>query len=180
MIFWKKKLIYNTAEESKVKIFGKEYEIDRKQVAYGDFGTYYEFAGTKVIAKDWNNKDDMVCKTIIKIKEQVEAFTCKEFNFCLINRYADGSDSIGGHHDKGPLGDEPCIAGVSLGAIRDVSFTADGFTPKSLPKRFNLRLEHGSIFVMYHPTNTYWKHSIPKRANIKTPRISLTFRHLYL
>ena len=174
-------LVYNSSEQSKVKIMGKEYEINRKQVAYGSPGTYYEFAGVKVTAKSWDDKTDIVCRVIKNIKKFVEAYTGKEFNFCLINRYANGNDGIGNHHDKDKdLGENPCIVGVSLGAVRDVHFSVDGFIPKKLPESFNLQLDHGSLFVMFHPTNTHWKHSIPKRAHVKMPRISLTFRQLYL
>jgi len=36
-------LVYNTDEESKIKIFGKSMKIPRQQVAYGEPGTYYNF-----------------------------------------------------------------------------------------------------------------------------------------
>jgi len=175
------KLEYNKKDDSKVKVFGKEYFIKRKQVAYGEDGTYYTFAGNTVYAKSWNNSDDILCRVIKNIKIRVEKKTGKKFNFVLINRYADGDDYIGAHRDdEKELGNEPTIIGVSLGSVRDIAFTPVGFIPEETPKRLTLELDHGSIFVMNHPTNTYWKHEIPKRANINKPRISLTFRYLHL
>lgn len=186
---FEKYLVYNSSEDSKVIVYGKEYEIKRKQVAYGDDGTFYEFAGTKVYAKSWNNKDDIICRVIKNIKHMVELFTLQKFNFVLINRYADGNDKIGKHQDSNKnniLGDDPTIVGVSFGAARDVIFkpystpTNPGIIPKHMNDKISIRLDHGSIFVMYPPTNTYWTHEIPKKANINTPRISLTFRYLHL
>lgn len=173
-------LVYNSAEDSKVKIFGKEYEISRKQVAYGDTGVHYEFAGTTVEAKSWNDQTDIVCRVIKNIKKHVEMITMKKFNFCLINRYKDGDDKIGFHSDdETHLGNDVNIAGVSFGACRDVSFIPTNFLPQKMPKNITFQLDHGSLFVIRQPTNTFWKHSIPKRTNITTPRISLTFRYIY-
>ena len=175
------KLKYNSKEESKIKIYGKEIYIPRKQVAYGAPGTYYTFSGLRVDAISWDDKNDIVCRVIRNIKHKVEKFTGKKFNFCLINRYEDGDQYIGYHHDdEKELGDEPTIVGVSLGSEREVLFQAAKLIPEFHDKTISLPLSHGSIFVMYHPTNEYWKHSIPKRANVKKPRISLTFRYLYV
>ena len=118
---FEKNLVYNKPEESKVVVYGKTYDISRKQVAYGDDGTYYTFAGNTVYAKSWNNENDIVGKCLVNIKKRVEMFTGKKFNFVLINRYANGNDYIGKHRDdEKELGDEPTIVGVSLGAKRDV------------------------------------------------------------
>ena len=173
------KLTYNSKEDSKIKIFGKEHYIPRKQVAYGTPGTFYTFSGLKVNARSWDDKSDIVCRVIKNIKHKVEKFTGKKFNFCLINRYEDGDQYIGYHRDdEKELGDEPTIVGVSLGSEREILFQAAKLIPEFHKKTISLPLSHGSIFVMYHPTNDYWKHSIPKRASVAQPRISLTFRYL--
>lgn len=169
-------LVYNTAAESKVTVFGKQYEIKRKQVAYGDEGTFYKFAGTTVNAINWHVKN-AVSDAIKEIKQKVEQIINKTFNFVLINRYADGDDKIGAHRDdEKELGDKPVIVGVSFGAVRDIVFKP--YDKLNNTKPIKLTLAHGSLFVMNYPTNTNWTHEIPSRANIKTPRISLTFRNM--
>lgn len=174
-------LTYNSAEDSKVKIMGKEYEIARKQVAYGEPGTTYTFAGITVPARSWNDQTDIVCRVIKNIKKNVEDILIRKFNFCLINRYNDGDDYIGPHFDSEDNLKQPVyIAGVSFGAVRDVRFTPVNFIPQKIPNGFNLELEHGSLFVIGNPTNSYWKHSVPKRAHVTIPRISLTFRNMEL
>lgn len=174
-----KNLQYNDAESSKVLVYGKYHYIKRKQVAYGEPGAKYTFAGSTVYANSWDNDEDKeICDIIKHIKYKVELFVGYKFNFVLINRYKDGNDKILLHKDgeKDLVYDAP-IAGVSLGSARDVVFSADGI-PKKLDKTFPLKLAHGSVFVMNYPTNIFWKHSIPVRKQVKTPRISLTFRHI--
>lgn len=186
-----KKLKYNSAKESEIKIYGKSFKIPREQVAYGEPDTYYKFSGIKVKAKSWNmddyiNNDDdsdiVVCKVIQNIKKKAEEFSGKKFNFVLINRYKDGNSYISYHaDDEDQLGDKPCIVGVSLGEPRDFLFKHKDplFKPKTLKENevpICQKLDNGSIVIMEHPTNKYWKHSIPKRASVKKPRISLTFR----
>ena len=164
-----KKIEYNTDEESKVVIFGKEFQIPRKQVGFGEPGTTYSFAGNTVKAKPWP-------KFLLKIKEDVEKATGLKFNFCLLNRYKDGEDLIHYHaDDEDDLGDEIHVAGVSFGTERD--FLLKNNADKDVIK-YNLGV--GSLIVMKHPTNSYWKHSIPKRTGVKTPRVSLTFRLIVL
>ena len=42
---------YNTDEESMVRIGGRFIKIPRKQVAYGDKGTFYRFTGKNYMRK---------------------------------------------------------------------------------------------------------------------------------
>lgn len=171
---------YNSEEESKIEIFGKKISIPRKQVGYGDEGTYYSFSGVKVIAKSWDENDN-VCIMLKDVKKRVEKFTGLTFNFVLINRYENGDQYIGYHRDdEKELGSEPNIVGVSFGAEREIYFKPHKFIPHKMKDPTKLKLEHGSVFVMHHPTNVHWKHSIPKKSTIKTPRISLTFRNLII
>lgn len=171
------KMIYNSEEDSKVFVFGKYHKIPRKHVGYGDPGTKYKFSGTTVNAKSWNNNDD-ICMYLKLFKKKVESLTNQKFNFVLINRYKDGYDSIGPHcDDEKDLGKTPNIVGLSFGTARKIVFESKQDTilyPKSIP----LVLKHGSLYIMNHPTNNYWKHSIPKDPKVKNVRISLTFRYM--
>jgi len=188
-----KNVVYNSDEESQVTVHGKKHVIPRKQVAYGDLGTSYKFAGVTVLSKSWSG-DDILSKTLLEIKNSVEICTRQKFNFVLINRYKDGESYIGAHRDdEKELGDDPTIAGVSFGAERDVVFAPYRFIPIPDPKgcltantlplvkdKLRVNLGHGSLFVMLDKTNTYWTHSIPKSAKVNGPRVSLTFRYINL
>jgi alkylated DNA repair dioxygenase AlkB len=172
-------IVYNSAESSKIKIFGEEHEIPRKQVAYGDPGTFYNFSGIRVDAISWNQNNEL-CKVLYKLRCMVnKQFGCN-FNFVLINRYADGDDYIGFHaDDEKDLSEDSPIVGLTFGSERDFQFknikTGKNFS-FSTGRNKSLVLHHGSCVSMQYPTNKYWKHGLPKRAGSKSPRINLTFR----
>jgi alpha-ketoglutarate-dependent dioxygenase alkB family protein 2 len=164
----REQIIYD--ENSVVRIHGRDIKIPRSQTAYGDPGTKYKFSGHTVQAKPWISILD-------KIKYQVERVTGKTFNFCLINYYANGQNYIGYHKDdERDLGPTPWIASLSFGQERKFYFKSDN---KSLPV-VKLKLCHGSLCVIMHPTNKHWKHSVPKETakNCPNPRINLTFRYI--
>lgn len=179
-------VVYNSDEESQVMVYGKKHVIPRKQVAFGDLGTSYNFAGVTVAANPWNN-NDVLSNALLEIKAKVEEYTGKKFNFVLLNKYKDGESYIGHHRDdEKELGNDPAIACVSFGAERDFVFAPYRFIPianNNLPlvnDKLSMVLGHGSLCIMLDKTNTFWTHSIPKRAKIKTPRISLTFRFIHV
>ena len=168
---FEKLIVYNTDEDSKIVIFGKEIEIPRKQVAYGEPGTFYNFSGLKVNAISWNSNDEL-CKALQSLKNEINKQFNFDFNFVLINRYANGDDYIGYHtDDEKDLSEESPIISVTFGAERDFKFKN-----KKTDEVVDIVLHHGSCLGMMYPTNKYWKHSLPKRKNIKSPRINLTFR----
>ena len=157
-------------KNSKIKIFGKEHLIPREQTAYGDPGTTYSFSGTTVNARPW-------LPIILKIKNDVEIQTTRKFNFCLINYYQDGSKYIGYHKDdEQDLGSNPWIASITFGCERNFYFKSDNKDVEVV----KTTLPHGSLCVMIHPTNLYWKHSVPKVSTKKCnkPRLNLTFRYI--
>lgn len=166
-------IVYNSDEDSKIKIFGKEHVIPRKQVAFGDKGITYSFSGNTVNALDWNT-DNELCKTIRFIRDKVAKRFNFNPNFVLVNRYENGNQYIGYHSDdeKDLIQDAP-IVGVSFGAEREILFKN-----KATGKVKSLLLKHGSAFCMYCPTNANYMHSIPARKGVGGPRISLTFREM--
>lgn len=176
---FEKYIVYNSAESSKIKIFGEEHEIPRKQVAYGDPGTFYNFSGIRVDAISWDQNNEL-CNVLYKLRCMVnKQFGCT-FNFVLINRYADGDDYIGFHaDDEKDLSDDSPIVGLTFGSERDFQFksikTGKNFSFGS-GRNKSLVLHNGSCISMQYPTNKYWKHGLPKRAGAKSPRINLTFR----
>ncbi|CAF1264669.1 unnamed protein product [Rotaria sordida] len=79
------------------------------------------------------------------------------------------------------------IASMTLGATRrfllhHLSCFGKVLTRKKKPltnpskKKYEFSLTNGSLIVMLDDTQQYWKHSVPKEKNVKSPRINLTFR----
>ncbi|KAG6044566.1 hypothetical protein E4U17_000509 [Claviceps sp. LM77 group G4] len=128
------------------------------------------------------------------LRLSTEAATGCLFNFCLVNYYASGADSISFHSDDERfLGAEPAIASFSLGARRDFLMKhkpiasdgggggggtggAQGGEGKTTLK---LGLGSGDMILMRGMTQSNWLHSIPKRTGKNQEdggRINITFR----
>ncbi|MEX1192355.1 MAG: alpha-ketoglutarate-dependent dioxygenase AlkB [Brumimicrobium sp.] len=152
----------------KVKLFGKTFEIPRKQVMFTDEGLHYGYSGKQLVSSDWDDE-------VLKIKKRIEQFSGFEFNACLANLYRDGQDSNGWHaDDEKELGKNPIIASVSLGATRNFHLKH-----KIINERKNIELTHGSLLIMGGETQRYWKHQIPKTKKVIDARVNLTFRKVF-
>ncbi|ESZ92812.1 DNA repair family protein [Sclerotinia borealis F-4128] len=125
-------------------------------------------------------------KCLDDLRLSTEAATGCKFNFCLVNYYASGSDSISYHSDDerflGPL---PAIASFSLGARRDFLMKHkpippnDNSPPPPETKPVKLPLASGDMILMRGRTQANWLHSIPKRTGKNADdggRINITFR----
>ncbi|KAI0176661.1 DNA repair family protein-like protein [Pestalotiopsis sp. NC0098] len=124
------------------------------------------------------------------LRRSCEAAAGCAFNFCLVNYYAGGADSISYHSDDERfLGPDPAIASFSLGARRDFYMkhkppakTQQGTTASSAPaevKPLKLPLGSGDMILMRGSTQANWLHSIPKRSGKNAEdggRINITFR----
>jgi alkylated DNA repair dioxygenase AlkB len=117
------------------------------------------------------------------LRKLTEGTTGETFNFCLVNYYADGQDSISYHSDDERfLGPNPAIASFSLGATRDFLMKHKPLPPSGSgveePKPVKLPLGSGDMVLMRGKTQSNWLHSIPKRAGdeAKKGRINITFR----
>lgn len=151
---------YDDPAKTAILIHGKQIPIPRRQMSFGE--KPYIFAGTSVQPKPI---PDYLRSLLDKINTHCET----EFTHILVNLYRDGTDYIGYHHDK-QIHDTP-IASVSLGTTRDFLFKKETTIHK-------YSLTSGSLLVIHPPTNIHWKHSLPKRLKIKSPRINITFRKL--
>lgn len=170
-------IIYNTDEQSQIKIFGKSINIPRKQVAFGDIGTSYKFSGTIVNSRCWHDKSENneLCEELLKLKDKIGKRFGFEPNFVLINKYSDGNQYIGFHSDdEKDLDMHSPIAGISFGSEREMIFK----NRTDSKKTHSLLLKNGSAYCMHYPTNRNYMHSIPKNSSIKNMRISLTFRKI--
>jgi 2OG-Fe(II) oxygenase superfamily len=79
----------NCVWEQKPGIFGQMQP--RLTASYGDEGVTYRYSGTVNVALPWT-------PTLLKIKEKIEAVQGR-YNYCLLNRYRSGQDSMGMHAD---------------------------------------------------------------------------------
>jgi alkylated DNA repair dioxygenase AlkB len=119
-------------------------------------------------------------KCLDDLRRNTEAATGCKFNFCLVNYYASGADSISYHSDDerflGPL---PAIASFSLGSKRDFLLKHKPVENVEFKPPTKLPLASGDMILMRGKTQSNWLHSIPKRSGKNLDdggRINITFR----
>ncbi|HVX10770.1 MAG TPA: alpha-ketoglutarate-dependent dioxygenase AlkB [Pirellulales bacterium] len=134
----------------------------RLTASYGDEGATYSYSGTENWALPWT-------PTLLEIKRAIEAVQGR-YNYCLLNRYRSGADSVGMHADNEP-GMGNVIGSLSLGAIR--TFRIKHNRSKET-RAFELR--NGTLLIMAGTMQQYWKHEVPKTTEHVGERINLTFR----
>ncbi|KAF1911520.1 DNA repair family protein, partial [Ampelomyces quisqualis] len=118
------------------------------------------------------------------LKTLTERTTGETFNFCLVNYYADGQDSIAYHSDDERfLGPSPAIASLTLGAKRDFlmkhkPLPGTAAARPEEPKGLKIPLGSGDMILMRGATQANWLHCVPKRAGGEADkgRINITFR----
>ena len=131
----------HVAWEQKPGVFG--YMQPRLIASYGEAGIVYRYSGRDYVALPW-------IPTLLEIKEKIEAVQGR-YNYCLLNRYRNGQDSMGMHADDEPeMGD--VIGSLSLGAT--------------------------TLMIMAGTMQQHWKHEIPKTNENVGERINLTFRQI--
>ncbi|HRA89372.1 MAG TPA: alpha-ketoglutarate-dependent dioxygenase AlkB [Planctomycetaceae bacterium] len=148
--------------EQKPGIFG--HMQPRLIASYGDASVTYRYSGMDYAALPWTS-------TLLEIKEMIEAVQ-GQYNYCLLNRYRSGSDSMGWHADNEPeVGN--VIGSLSLGATRKFRI------------RHNISREtktflvaHGTLIIMAGTMQQFWQHEVPKTKQNVGERINLTFRRI--
>ena len=152
----------HSAWEQKPGVFGNLQP--RLTASYGDDGVTYRYSGTVNVASPWT-------PTLLEIKQRIEAVQ-GEYNYCLLNRYRSGSDSIGWHVDNEPeMGN--VIGSLSLGATRTFRIRHNA---KQKPSSF--LVSNGTLIIMAGTMQQFWKHDVPKTTEIVGERINLTFRKI--
>lgn len=153
-----------------INIYGQKNPLPRLTSWYGDEGRDYTYSGIRSRPNQWN-------KGLLYLKNRIEEFVEVEFNSVLLNWYRDGTDHLSWHADDEPeLGDQPIIASANFGAERD--FILRRKIDKTA--KITVPLKHGTLLVMSGDLQTYWEHSVPKRAKVNTSRFNLTFRRIGL
>ncbi len=148
--------------ERKPGIFG--HWQPRLLASYGDPGVVYRYSGKDNVALPWQ-------PPLLEIKRQIEAIQ-GEYNFCLLNLYRDGQDSMGWHADDEPEMGE-VIGSLSLGATRK-------FRIRQNATRETMAFEagHGTLIIMSGTMQSFWQHEVPKTKLPVGERINLTFRKI--
>lgn len=140
--------------------------------------------GRNIDAAKFKCKPRPIPQCLDELRKVTEGTTGESFNFCLVNYYADGKDSISYHSDDERfLGQNPAIASFTLGAKRDFLMKHKPIAPKDNettldPGQLKLPLGSGDMVLMRGKTQSMWLHSIPKRAGVDANkgRINITFR----
>ena len=134
----------------------------RLTASYGDEGVTYFYSGTVNQAFPWT-------PTLLEIKRRIEGVRGR-YNYCLLNRYRSGADSVGLHADGEPgMGD--VIGSLSLGATR-----AFRIRHNATKETKTFRLGNGTLIIMAGMMQRFWKHEVPKTNENVGERINLTFR----
>jgi hypothetical protein len=152
----------NCVWEQKPGIFG--HMQPRLTASYGDEGVAYRYSGTVNVALPWT-------PTLLEIKEKIEAVQ-GQYNYCLLNRYRSGRDSMGMHADDEPeMGD--VIGSLSLGTTRTFRIKHN-----KTKETMTFPAGHGTLIIMAGTMQQFWKHEIPKTKRNVGERINLTYRRI--
>ena len=150
------------AWEQKPGVFG--HMQPRLTTSYGDDGVTYRYSGTENVALPWT-------ATLLDIKARIEAIQ-GNFNYCLLNRYRSGSDSMGWHSDDEPeMGN--IIGSLSLGATRQFRIRHN-----ATKETRTFPAGNGTLIIMAGTMQQFWKHDVPKTNENVGERINLTFRKI--
>jgi alkylated DNA repair dioxygenase AlkB len=149
-------------------IYGKLIITKRKIAWYGDSGFDYNYSGRSRIALPWS-------KELLNLKKELELQTHTTYNSCLLNLYHNGTEGMAFHgDDQNHLAPDSSVAIISLGAERFFKLRET----KNRHIQNKILLEVGSLLLMEGETQKHFQHEIPKMAQVKTPRISLTWRRM--
>jgi len=150
------------AWEQKPGIFG--HMQPRLIASYGDSGVSYRYSGVVNVALPWT-------PTLLEIKTRIESVLGK-YNYCLLNRYRNGTDSMGWHADDEP-GMGSVIGSLSLGATRKFRIRHN-----STRETRTFLVGNGTLIIMAGTMQSFWQHEVPKTKQHVGERINLTFRSI--
>lgn len=145
--------------------FGRPLKQTRKNWACGDVGVIHQFGGVTVPVHEWTE-----APALEQIRDRIHFVLGVYTNFCLVNHYATGKDSIALHSDSELFADNKSVLTISLGTSRM-------FQLKHLSGLIHdFTLHHGDMFVMNGNVQIHWKHGLPADPTVTTARYSLTYR----
>lgn len=138
----------------------------RTNVAFGKGYTYSGVTHPATEIPTFLKELSILCSDAVE-------FPLDYWDSVLLNKYANGKDSIGFHSDDEPeLGYNPRVIAISLGAER--TFT---LINKKTKQEHNIVLPHNSLIVMGNMSQVLYQHGIRKEPSCHSERISITYRH---
>ncbi|MCE9662456.1 alpha-ketoglutarate-dependent dioxygenase AlkB [Halomonas sp. M5N1S17] len=159
-------------QQPRLRLYGREHPIPRRQVWMGDDETHYRYSGHVFHPEPWHPDVARIRDAVVA--RLATAGVAATFNSVLLNRYANGEERMGWHSDDEPeLGPEPLIAAVSLGAERPLRMR----WRQGSGAAFNVWLPHDSLLLMGPGVQQQLQHALLPRK-IPGLRVSLTFRHV--
>ncbi|NQZ31763.1 MAG: alpha-ketoglutarate-dependent dioxygenase AlkB [Oceanospirillaceae bacterium] len=151
-----------------ITVYGKSHLMPRLHCYQSAQNLHYQYSNLTLQSEPFHPK-------VLQLKRYIEAVSGFKFNAVLINLYRDGADKMGWHSDdEAALGTQPCIASISLGAMRSFKLRHR----QKLASDISLELTHGSLLLMHGEMQGHWQHSLPVRKKVSQARINLTFRHI--
>jgi alkylated DNA repair dioxygenase AlkB len=144
----------------------------RANISYGDKGFVYvvAFKRTSYSRKVIPWEELPILETL---KTRIEELTGNVYNCCAVMRYPSGDFGIAPHRDKEMIAGTT-ICGLSVGQKRTFVLSPPYYLNSEDVK---VNLNHGSLYSIKPPTNSYWSHHIPKEPEKTGIRYSLTFRN---
>lgn len=153
-------------ERPTIRIFGKECHQARDVGFYSHKSKGYRYSGKVMPSRP-------LTPELQNILSVVNDTFDDHFNGILVNRYNNGTQSIGAHSDdERGLGTSGVVS-LSVGATRKFRIR----TRTTKERVFDCLLSHGCLMHMQGDFQSEFTHEIPKELRIKEPRLSLTFRH---
>ena len=156
------------SKRDKCVMFGKDIVTPRWCQSYG---RNYHFTGKQHVALSTNTHP-----YIEKLSRWLKKYMGNQHNQILFNWYANGHDYIGFHaDDEKDIVEKSTICSFSFGQERDFFVLAKDRSEKCV-----IKVKNNSFLSMDGDIQTFYKHSIPKRALSTCPgrRINITFRLL--
>lgn len=161
-------------ERLMIKVCGRDAQQNRYSCFFASSPNLnYRYSGVNSLGSQ--PFPEAVNKIRLMVQKEIYDKTRKsfEFNFCLLNKYQNGTDNIGWHSDdERSLDAHAPIASVSLGASRFF----DVWESNDHKRKVRTELHSGDMVVMWPPMQKHYQHSVPTQKTITNIRVNLTFR----
>lgn len=144
-----------------VLLFGRRRAVPRLVAWCGEPGVNYRYAGTDHRCDGW-------FPLLAELRERLRVEAGFDSNLVLLNRYRDGTDTMGWHRDDEP-GLQARVASLSIGSPRRFLLRAPG-----APRSVALTLAHGSLLLF----DGRLRHALPRTRRQVGERVNLTFRRV--